>query len=99
MQTNKVYDIYTHEHLRKSIKHAFQFLLCKQRHLRNLSQYQLSRKCGLSRQYLSLIEAGKRVPAFEFIYCFAYGLDMNIEDFLHMLVEKVDYYENLAHKN
>jgi len=83
------------DHLRKSITQAFQFLLISQRNSRNLSQYELSKRCGFSRQYISLVESGKKTPSLSFTLSFAEGFDMRAEDFILMLIEKVLYYESL----
>ncbi|MDR3001408.1 MAG: helix-turn-helix domain-containing protein [Fibromonadaceae bacterium] len=85
-------------HLRKPIEQAFQFVLPCQRSIKKMSQRKFSEKCGLSRQYISLVEKGKRTPKFEFIFCFADGFDMGFQDFMRLLVEKVIYYEELEKK-
>jgi transcriptional regulator with XRE-family HTH domain len=81
--------------LYKAISQAFQFLLLSQRNRKNLSQYKYARKCGLSRQYVSLVEGGKRQPALNFISKIAYGFDMSFEDFMFLLIEKISYYKEL----
>ncbi|MCL2100161.1 MAG: helix-turn-helix transcriptional regulator [Fibromonadales bacterium] len=88
----------SNNHLRKSIEQAFRFVLPRQRCIKKMSQYEFSKKCGFSRQYISLIESGKRMPKLEFVFNFADGFDMKIQDFMHLLVEKVVYYEELDNK-
>ncbi len=82
-------------HLEKSIIHAFQFLLLKQRNSKNMTQYEFSKKCGFSRQYLSLVESGKRIPTLDFAFNVAEEFGMSVEGFIQMLIEKVSYYEEL----
>ena len=85
----------TNIHLRMSIIQALQFLLINQRKGKDTSQNEFSRKCGLSRQYIAHVERGRRMPAFDFIFSIAEGFDMDIKDFMQMLVEKILYYKNL----
>ena len=80
------------KYLRSTVTKALQFVLSSQRGCRKMSQYQLSRKCGISRQYLSMVESGKRIPTLSFTLNMARGFDMNIEDFMGLLVEKVSDY-------
>ncbi|MDR3000679.1 MAG: helix-turn-helix domain-containing protein [Fibromonadaceae bacterium] len=82
-------------HLRKSIEQALRFVLPCQRSIKKMSQHEFSKKCGFSRQYISLVESGKRIPKLEFILCFASGFDMSLQDFTHLLVERVIFYEDL----
>ena len=60
-----------------------------------MTQCEFSRKCGFSRQYISLVESGKRVPTLDFAFNIAESLGISAEDFIQMLVEKVAYYEEL----
>jgi transcriptional regulator with XRE-family HTH domain len=77
---------------------AIRFVLNDQRGIRNLSKHRFSIKCGFSKQYVSLIESGRRVPRLEFLFGFAYGLDMSIKDFMLLITDKIAYYEELYEK-
>jgi len=63
--------------------------------MKDLSQKEFSRKSGLSRQYISLIECGRRMPSLDLIFNIADGFEINIKDFMPALIEKILYYENL----
>ncbi|MCL2284191.1 MAG: helix-turn-helix domain-containing protein [Fibromonadales bacterium] len=81
--------------LRKPITQAFQFLLTDQRNSRNMTQSAFSRKCGFSRQYISLVENGKRMPSFDFALNMAYVFKINVKDFMLLILDKIFYYESL----
>jgi transcriptional regulator with XRE-family HTH domain len=81
--------------LRKSIIQAFQFWLISYRNSRNMSQDEFSRKCGFSRQYISLVESGKRTPSIDFLFNISESFGIDVEELMHTLVEKVLYYESL----
>ena len=48
------------------------------RHRRSLSQEELARRCGISRQFLGLIEAGKSVPTIGIAMKIARELDATL---------------------
>lgn len=73
---------------------AFRHLLCEERKKRGLSQFELARQSGLTRQCISFFENGTRVPTFFSLFCLAKGLDMPIEGFMASLMAKVEYYES-----
>jgi len=73
---------------------AFQYLLVNQRTSKNMSQNAFSKKCGFTRQYISLVESGKRMPSFDFALNMALIFEISIKDFMHMLVDKISYYES-----
>jgi len=72
---------------------AFRQLLSKERKKRNLSQFELAWKSGLSRQCLSFFESGRRVPTLSSLRALAKGFDIPLIKFISMLLSKVDYYE------
>jgi transcriptional regulator with XRE-family HTH domain len=76
-----------------SFSRAFQHLICEERKKRNLSQFELAWKSGLSRQCLSFFESGRRIPTLSSMYALAKGLDMPLMKFVSMLLSKVDFYE------
>jgi len=80
---------------RKPIKQAFQYLLANQRNSKNMSQNAFSKKCGFTRQYISLVESGKRMPSFDFAINMAEVFEIDTKDFLLLLIDKISYYENL----
>ena len=55
---------------------AFQKLMISIRRDSLVTQHQLSRVSGLTRQFISLLECGKRIPSFETFCALALGLDM-----------------------
>jgi transcriptional regulator with XRE-family HTH domain len=58
-----------------------------------MSQREFAEKCKVSRQYISLVESGKRIPMLDFVLYFAYGFDMSLKDFMMALVDKISYYK------
>jgi len=72
---------------------AFQHLLSEERKKRNLSQFELAWKSGLSRQCLSFFESGRRIPTLSSLYALSKGLDIPLMRFISMLLNRVDYYE------
>jgi len=80
---------------RKPIQQAFQYLLAKHRKSKNMSQNAFSKKCGFTRQYISLVESGKRMPSFDFAINMAEVFEIEAKDFILLLFDKISYYENL----
>ncbi|MDR2580040.1 MAG: helix-turn-helix transcriptional regulator [Fibromonadaceae bacterium] len=74
--------------------HAIRHFLCEERKKRNLSQFELAWKSGLSRQCVSFFESGRRTPTFFSLLALARGLDMPAMKFMSMLINKVEYYEH-----
>ncbi len=60
-----------------------------------MTQNAFSKKCGFSRQYVSLVESGKRMPSFDFALNMACVFGLSAKDFMLLLVDKIFYYENL----
>jgi transcriptional regulator with XRE-family HTH domain len=58
-----------------------------------MSQREFAAKCMVSRQYISLIESGKRMPMLDFVFNIAYGFDMSLKDFMLVLIDKISYYK------
>jgi transcriptional regulator with XRE-family HTH domain len=75
--------------------HAIRHFLCEERKKRNLSQFELAWKSGLSRQCMSFFESGRRIPSFASLLALAKGLDMPTMKFMSMLINKIEYYEHL----
>ena len=55
---------------------AFRKLMISIRRDSLVTQRQLSKISGLTRQFISLLECGKRIPSFETFCALALGLDM-----------------------
>ncbi|MDR2595596.1 MAG: helix-turn-helix domain-containing protein [Fibromonadaceae bacterium] len=72
------------------IINSFRKLLCDERKKRNLSQFELSERCGLSRQTISLFESGKRVPTLVSLFHISKGLNMTSIRFLSLLMKKIE---------
>jgi len=72
---------------------AFRHLLCEERKKRGATQFELARKSGLTRQCISLLESGRRVPTFFSLFNLAKGFDMPLSKFMALLINKVEYYE------
>jgi transcriptional regulator with XRE-family HTH domain len=79
--------------LQRSIAQAFRFLLVEQRYSKNISQYKLAKESGFSRQYISLIECGKRMPTIIFLFSIAHCLGMSEKDFMNQLIDKILYFK------
>ncbi|MCL2260959.1 MAG: helix-turn-helix transcriptional regulator [Fibromonadales bacterium] len=79
---------------RKPIQQAFQYLLANQRGSKNMSQNAFSKKCGFTRQYISLVESGKRMPSFDFAINMAEVFGINTKEFILLLLDRISYYEN-----
>jgi len=82
--------------LKWPVTQAFQFLLSKLRNSKKVTQYELAIRSGFSRQYISLVESGKKMPTLNFIFCIAASFDIDVKDFLVMLAEKFSDYESMA---
>ncbi len=76
--------------LSRNLINSFRKLLCDERKKRNLTQFELSEKCGLSRQTISLFESGKRVPTLISLFQLSKGLNMSSVKFLSMLLKKIE---------
>jgi transcriptional regulator with XRE-family HTH domain len=72
---------------------AFRHLLCEERKKRGTSQFELARRSGLTRQCISLLESGRRVPTFFSMFNLAKGFDMSLSKFIFLLINKIEYYE------
>jgi len=78
-----------------NLMESFKNLLCEERKKRRLTQFELSKKSGLSRQTISLFESGKRVPTLLSLFHLAKGLNISPVKFLSLLVKKIEYHEHL----
>lgn len=65
----------------------FGMRLKKERIKRNLTQTQLAEMCGLSFQWVSLYETGRRKPAFEQLKKIAIGLSVSSDYLLGICKE------------
>jgi len=72
---------------------AFRHFLCEERKKRGATQFELAKKSGLTRQCISLLESGRRVPTFFSLFHLARGFDMPLSKFMFLLINKVEYYE------
>jgi len=77
-------------YISRNLIESFRKLLCDERKKRNLSQFELSEKSGLSRQTISLFESGKRVPSLVSLFHLSKGLNMSSVKFLSMLIKKIE---------
>lgn len=62
---------------------AFGDVLRDFRHRRGLSQERLAFDCGLSREYISLLERGKNLPSVRTLLALADALDTQASDIFH----------------
>jgi putative transcriptional regulator len=69
---------------------SFRKLLCDERKKRRLTQVELSKRCGLSRQTISLFESGKRVPTLISLFQLSKGLNMSSIKLLSLLMKKIE---------
>ncbi len=81
-----------------SLIQAFRHLLCEEREKRKLSQSELAKKSGLSRQCIALFEGGQRVPTFFSLFSLARGLDMPVTRFVSLFMNKLEFYEQQDQK-
>jgi len=77
----------------RNLMASFKELLCEERKKRRLSQQELSKKSGLSRQTISLFESSKRIPTLLSLFHLSKGLNIPSVKFLSMLVKKIDSHE------
>jgi len=83
----------------ENFNRAFRNLLSEERKKRNLSQFELAWKSGLSRQCLSFFESGRRkLPNISSLRALAKGFDMSLKSFIFMILNEVDYYEQYEKK-
>jgi len=74
----------------RNLIESFRKLLCDERKKRNLTQFELSERSGLSRQTISLFESGKRVPTLISLFHLSKGLNMSSVKFLSLLMKKIE---------
>jgi len=78
-----------------SLLQAFRRLLCEERGIRGMSQLDLAKSSGLTRQCIALFESGQRVPTFFSLFCLARGFNIPAIRFISMLVNKMELYERM----
>ncbi|MCL2284078.1 MAG: helix-turn-helix domain-containing protein [Fibromonadales bacterium] len=69
---------------------ALRLILCEERKKRRLSQIDLAKKSGLTRQCISLFESGQRVPTFFSMFHLAKGFDISAAKLVSMLMKKME---------
>jgi len=77
----------------QNLTRAFSNLLCEERERRNISQFELAKKSGLTRQSISLFEGGLRAPTFLSIFQLAIGFEIPVTRLVSMLMSKFEDYE------
>jgi len=77
----------------REIRNALAVTMIRIRNQLGLSQEQMADRSGLSRQYISLVERGKRVPNMRTIGQLTQGLGINEIDFY------IDYHLSLTQVN
>jgi len=78
----------------KSLIKAFRHILCEERKKCGLTQFELAKKSGVTRQCISLFESGHRIPTLFSMFNLAKGLDMHVSRFTNLFINKVEFYEN-----
>jgi len=78
---------------------ALRHLLCEERKRRGLSQFELAKKSGLTRQCIALFESGKRIPTFFSLFNLAKGFGMPTVRLMALFMDKLDYYERQEQKS
>ena len=71
----------------KRIRERLPRRLQELREAKGLSQYELWRKCGVSRNTISYIESGKRLPGVEVLAVLVRGLGVTLEGFFSGMEE------------
>ncbi|MCL2207455.1 MAG: helix-turn-helix domain-containing protein [Fibromonadales bacterium] len=82
-----------------SLIQAFRRLLCEERKIRGMSQLDLAKSSGLTRQCIALFESGQRVPTFFSLFCLARGFGMPAARFILMLMDKMEFYERMQEQD
>ena len=72
---------------------AFSNLLSEEREKRRISQFELAKKSGLTRQSISLFDSGLRAPTFFSMFRLAIGFDMPVTKFVALMMKKFEDYE------
>jgi transcriptional regulator with XRE-family HTH domain len=74
------------------LKNAFRQILLEERSRHGLTQIELAKKSGLTRQCISLMESGQGSPTIFSLLRLAKGLGMSITDFMSLLASKAKHY-------
>jgi transcriptional regulator with XRE-family HTH domain len=72
---------------------AFRHLLCEERERHGLTQFELAKKSGLSRQCISLLESGQRIPTLFSLLGLARGFNVPLIKLLSSFMNKLEFYE------
>jgi transcriptional regulator with XRE-family HTH domain len=74
------------------LKNAFRHTLLEERNKHGLTQIELAKKSGLTRQCISLMESGQGSPTIFSLLRVAKALDMSITDFMYIIAKKAKLY-------
>lgn len=74
---------------------AFQQLILQSRQEQFITQKKLSLESGLTRQFISMMESGKRMPSFENFCSLAKGLGVSITDLSEKFVRLYHYQKGI----
>ncbi|MDR1811570.1 MAG: helix-turn-helix domain-containing protein [Candidatus Fibromonas sp.] len=80
-------------HYSQLLIRAFSNLLCEEREKRRISQLELARKSGLTRQSISLFESGLRAPTFFSVFRLAIGFNMPVTRLVALMMNRFEDYE------
>ena len=80
--------------LTRNLMESFRHLLNEERKKRNITQAELSERCGLSRQTISLFESGKRMPTLLSLFHLSKGLHISSVKLLSLLIKKIELREH-----
>ncbi|GHV12158.1 hypothetical protein AGMMS49938_04160 [Fibrobacterales bacterium] len=71
--------------LAKNLSASLQRLLHDERLNRSITRKDFAAKSGLSRQYVAMLEDGKRIPRLDTLFQIAQGLNMQISQLVEIL--------------
>jgi putative transcriptional regulator len=74
------------------LKNAFRHILLEERNRQGLTQIELAKKSGLTRQCISLMESGQASPTVLSLLRVARGLDMPAANFMLKLANRAKVY-------
>ncbi len=72
--------------------------MCEERKKRGLSQFELAKKSGLTRQSIALFESGQRIPTFFSLFSLARGFNIPTVKLVALFMEKLNFYEQQEEK-
>ncbi|GHV12867.1 hypothetical protein AGMMS49938_06280 [Fibrobacterales bacterium] len=71
------------------ILNALRDVILQERGKQNLTQAEFARRCGLSRNYIVLLESGLRMPRLDSVFMLACGFDISVVHFFELLMLKL----------